>query len=498
MNTEATIIFPHQLFQKHPALYSNRMIWMVEESLFFNQYAFHKQKLILHRASMKSYASLLLERGFIVEYIEAINPNCDSRKLIAFLSKKGVKEIHITDPTDEWLLTRIIRACEQNNIRLHCYTNTNFINTLEDINNYFVGKKNYYQTDFYISQRKKQNILLEKKDQPLGGKWTFDTDNRKKYPKNNSEPAQPFPSENLYVTEAINYVQQNFSRNPGNPGNPFGEHPHFYPVTHEEAELWLEQFLKNRFALFGPYEDAMVQNASILHHSVLTPMLNIGLLDPETIIQKAVDVAGRQDIPLNSLEGFIRQILGWREFIRAVYQRENVTQRTKNYWGFKRKIPASFWTGTTGIVPVDTVIKRVLKSGYAHHIERLMVLGNFMLLCEFDPDEVYRWFMEMFVDSYDWVMVPNVYGMTQFADGGMMTTKPYISGSNYIIKMSDYEKGNWQKIWDGLFWRFMHLHRDFFLRNPRLGMLVKTFDKMTDEKKQLHLNHAERFLASLS
>jgi deoxyribodipyrimidine photolyase-related protein len=242
----------------------------------------------------------------------------------------------------------------------------------------------------------------------------------------------------------------------------------------------------------------MVRNASILHHSVLTPMLNIGLLDPETIIQKAVDVAGRQDIPLNSLEGFIRQILGWREFIRAVYQRENVTQRTKNYWGFKRKIPASFWTGTTGIVPVDTVIKRVLKSGYAHHIERLMVLGNFMLLCEFDPDEVYRWFMEMFVDSYDWVMVPNVYGMTQFADGGMMTTKPYISGSNYIIKMSDYEKGNWQKIWDGLFWRFMHLHRDFFLRNPRLGMLVKTFDKMTDEKKQLHLNHAERFLASLS
>ena len=141
------------------------------------------------------------------------------------------------------------------------------------------------------------------------------------------------------------------------------------------------------------------------------------------------------------MEGFIRQVLGWREFIRAVYQRENVKQRTRNYWGFTRKIPASFWTGTTGIVPVDDVIKKVLKSGYAHHIERLMILGNFMLLCEFDPDEVYRWFMELFIDSYDWVMVPNVYGMTQFADGGLMTTKPYISGSNYIMKMSNYEKG---------------------------------------------------------
>lgn len=227
-------------------------------------------------------------------------------------------------------------------------------------------------------------------------------------------------------------------------------------------------------------------------------MLNIGLLQPDFILQKAIGYATKNDIPLNSLEGFVRQILGWREFVRAVYVREGSRQRTTNYWGFSRSIPPSFWNGTTGIEPVDAVIRKVLRTGYCHHIERLMVLGNFMLLCEFAPDEVYRWFMEMFVDAYDWVMVPNVYGMTQFADGGLMTTKPYISGSNYLMKMSDFEKGDWQTVWDGLFWRFMHVHRDFFQQNPRLGMLVKTFDNMDATKRNAHLQAAEDFLRRMA
>ena len=189
--------------------------------------------------------------------------------------------------------------------------------------------------------------------------------------------------------------------------------------------------------------------------------------------------------------------MGWREFIRAVYELRGVEERNKNYWKFSRKIPQSFWNGTTGIEPIDLTIKTVLETGYCHHIERLMVLGNFMLLCEFDPNEVYQWFMEMFIDSYDWVMVPNVYGMSQFADGGIMSTKPYISGSNYLMKMSNYPKGDWQQIWDGLFWRFMHVHRDFFLQNPRLGMLVKSFDKMDASKRNLHLENGERYLGEL-
>ena len=273
---------------------------------------------------------------------------------------------------------------------------------------------------------------------------------------------------------------------------PFG-----YPVSRADAQDWLQRFLNERLENFGVYEDAMLREESVLYHSVLSPLLNVGLLLPQDVLDQTLIAASNRSIPLNSLEGFVRQLIGWREFVRQVYVRAGRQQRTKNYWGFTRKIPRSFWEGTTGLHPFDTVVQRVLRTGYCHHIERLMVVGNLMLLCEFDPDEVYRWFMELFIDSYDWVMVPNVYGMSQFADGGMMTTKPYISGSNYLMKMGNWEKGDWQPVWDGLFWRFMHVHRDFFLQNPRLGMLVGTFDKMPAERQQMHLNNADRFLSSL-
>ena len=226
-------------------------------------------------------------------------------------------------------------------------------------------------------------------------------------------------------------------------------------------------------------------------------MLNVGLLTPQYIIDETLKYASEHNIPINSTEGFIRQIIGWREFIRAIYQLKGSQERTRNYWGFTRKIPESFWNGTTGIEPLDITIKKVIETGYCHHIERLMVLGNFMLLCEFDPDEVYRWFMELFIDAYDWVMVPNIYGMSQFADGGLMSTKPYISGSNYLMKMSDFKKGEWQVIWDALFWRFMHVHRDFFLQNPRLGMLIRSFDKMPIEKQITLLTKADNFINNL-
>jgi deoxyribodipyrimidine photolyase-related protein len=180
-----------------------------------------------------------------------------------------------------------------------------------------------------------------------------------------------------------------------------------------------------------------------------------------------------------------------------MYEAKGVTQRTANYWNFTRNIPKSFYNATTGINPVDITIEKVLQTGYCHHIERLMVLGNFMVLCEFHPDQVYRWFMELFIDAYDWVMVPNVYGMSQFADGGLMATKPYISGSNYLMKMSDFPKGKWQEIWDALFWRFMHVHRDFFTQNPRLGMLIKSFDKMSAEKQGHLIDTANQYLSEL-
>ena len=252
-----------------------------------------------------------------------------------------------------------------------------------------------------------------------------------------------------------------------------------------------------RFHEFGIYEDSIVKEENFLNHSLLSPLINVGLLNPMEVIQKAIDFSENNGIPINSTEGFVRQILGWREFIRGVYHVKGSEERTRNFWNFSRKIPSSFYEGTTGIPPVDDVIKKVLNTGYAHHIERLMILGNFMVLCEFDPDEVYQWFMELFIDAYDWVMVPNVYGMSLFADGGLMSTKPYISSSNYIMKMSNYSRGEWQASWDGLFWAFMDKHREFFLKNPRLGMLIRTFGKMTPETKEKHLKNAEEFLKKM-
>ena len=216
------------------------------------------------------------------------------------------------------------------------------------------------------------------------------------------------------------------------------------------------------------------------------------------MIDRAIEYAEKANIPVNSLEGFVRQILGWREYIRAVYEAKGVEERTRNYWQHTRKIPISFWAGKTGIAPVDDAIRGLLNTGYNHHIERLMILGNFMLLCEFDPDEVYRWFMTMYIDSYDWVMVPNVYGMSQYADGGLMSTKPYISGSNYILKMSNYQKGEWSEIWDGLFWRFIHKHYESFSKNPRMSMMAVQVAKMDSTKLNEHLKKANDFLEKIS
>lgn len=495
----ATLIFPHQLYRSNPALKKNTPVYLVEEHLFFNQYLFHKQKLVLHRASMKAYQQMLQEDGFSVFYVSATATESDVRVLLTALAKKNITHITYTNPDDDWLQKHIAATCAEQNISTEVLPNPNFLNTLPAVTDFFKNKRTYFQTDFYTWQRRQRKILLDKADKPLGGKWSFDAENREKLPAKHITPAISFPPLNAFVKEAQQYVANNYGGNYGSLQLKINQQEAacFYPTTHTEAEQWLQAFLKTRFTLFGYYEDAMQPNEHFLYHSILTPMLNIGLLQPQQVIDAALEYASKHDVPLNSLEGFIRQVMGWREFIRIVYALEGSRQRTTNYWQFTRKIPASFWQGNTGIVPVDSTIKKLLHTGYNHHIERLMILGNFFLLCEFDPNEVYLWFMEMYIDSYDWVMVPNVYGMTQFADGGLMTTKPYISGSNYLMKMGPWPKGDWQQIWDGLFWRFMHKHRNFFLTNPRLGMLVKTFDKMSAEKKQQHLTIAENFLNSL-
>ena len=488
---EVLIILPNQLHESNEALQKNIPIYLVEEYMFFNQYNFHKQKLVFQRASMKNYENYLNDNSYNVEYINSNNKLSDIRDLIQFLAS-SISKINVIDPVDFLLNKRIKSYCDKNNLNLQVYENPSFINKRKELKTFFKNDKvKFYHTSFYKNQRKKYNILIDNTE-PEGGKWSYDDENRKKYPKNKLPPKINYKEHDKTYKESIKYISKSYSNNLGEIN-----HKIKYPTSFKEAKKWFKIFLETRFNEFGPYEDAIVKEEIILNHSLLSPLINSGLISPNYIINETIKFYRENNIPINSCEGFIRQIIGWREFIRGVYISRGSYERTKNFWGFKRKIPKSFYDGTTGIEPVDDTIKKVNSLAYCHHIERLMIMGNFMLLCEFDPDEVYKWFMELFIDSYDWVMVPNVYGMSQFADGGLMSTKPYISGSSYILKMSNYKKGEWTHIWDGLFWRFLDKQRDFFLKNPRMRMLVNTYDNMEKNKKQQLSLAANTFLKSL-
>jgi deoxyribodipyrimidine photolyase-related protein len=300
-------------------------------------------------------------------------------------------------------------------------------------------------------------------------------------------------------------VRHYFPNNPGELGLLF------IPYDHSGADNWLADFLQMRFADFGPYEDALSRQFDTLNHSLLSPLLNIGLLNPLAVIQAAVDQAAKdgsaidhsaslcptaRSIPLASLEGFLRQVIGWREFVRGIHLSHGEHQAKANFWNHHRGLAACWQEATTGLPPLDQAIMRANRLGYNHHIERLMVISNVMLLCEIHPREVYQWFMERYLDSYDWVMGPNVYGMGQMSDGGVFATKPYICGSNYILKMGDFKRGPWCEVWDGLYWRFIDRQRQFFQTNPRLAMMVRLLDRMDTAKRERLFHQAEQFIAA--
>ncbi|NNE90102.1 MAG: cryptochrome/photolyase family protein [Verrucomicrobiales bacterium] len=493
-----TLIFPHQLFDPHPAIKKGREIVLIEDTLFFGDPhaspgRFHKQKIVLHRASMRAFAEKLNADGHTVRIAEYGRDQTILKRL-AELVNDGYNEFHVCVPHDFLLEKRIRKFCEnESGVSLEVHDSPMFLTPRDWADEHFDSRKRPFMAKFYEGQRKRMEILLNKDGSPKGGQWSFDEDNRKPMPKRGGleVPDDPAVEKSKLVEEVISEVEEQFPDYPG------GTEFFAYPTTHAEAEEWFENFLEERFEKFGPYEDALAKDERVLFHSVLTPMLNIGLLTPQAVVDRALEFADENDVPINSLEGFVRQIIGWREFMNLMYHRHGVEMRTKNFFGHDRDLPESFWTGETGIEPIDLVIRRVLDHGYAHHIERLMVLGNFMLLCGFDPKQVNDWFMELFIDAYDWVMVPNVFGMSQFSDGGIFTTKPYISGSNYVRKMSDYVKGDWCESWDALFWTFIAGNDEFFRNQHRLGMMVRNLDKMDDAKKQGHFGRAGAFIGSL-
>ncbi len=493
---DCTLVFPHQLFDPHPAISKERPVILIEESLLFGDphvaLAFHQQKIVLHRASMKQYAATLAQRGHDVHYRDHVKGAVISDHVKGLIDS-GFDTFHYADPVDFLLEKRLKRAAETHEINLCEYDTPMFVSPRDWLAESFEGKKRPFMAKFYERQRVRMGVLVDGDGKPEGGQWSFDQDNRKPMPRKGLEvPKDPGARKTDAIKEGIAYTKETF-------GDYFGDAEAFdYPVSHGSAERWFEDFLEKRFHLFGDYEDAISYRERVLFHSVLTPMLNIGLLTPEKVLERTLAYAKDKKIPINCLEGLVRQLIGWREFIRGAYVHLGVSCRQGNFWEFEDKpIPKAFYEGTTGIAPVDCVIHRVLEHGWCHHIERLMIVGNFMLLCGFHPTKVYNWFSELFVDAYDWVMVPNVYGMSQFADGGAFTTKPYISGSNYVRKMSDFSKGDWCDVWDGLFWTFIKSHEDFFRSQHRLGMMAKQLDRMKQETLNRHQEQAESFLDGL-
>ena len=494
------LVMPHQLFETHLEADPGTTFVLVEHDLLFRQYRFHQQKLVLHRAGLRRFADRLREAGFAVEAVETDAATTSRDALASVVRRLAPTLVTVFDVVDDWLSQDLTLALADGGYELGAddvLDTPNFLTSRQQVADFFGGATRARMAAFYEFQRRRLDVLMDG-DQPLGGRWSFDEENRKKLPKGHPVPEPHWPERHPVVDEAIAWVQEEFGDNPGN-AEAFA-----WPTSHAEAEEHFEHFLAERFAEFGPYEDALPSQHPWVFHSLITPSLNLGLLSPHRVLARALEVGESDDVPLASVEGYVRQIIGWREYMRATYVVQGRRMRTGNRLQHARPLERGWWTGETGLAPVDHVVRRVLEHGWAHHIERLMVLGNAMCLTRVDPDAAYEWFMEMFVDAYDWVMVPNVYAMSQFAAGESITTKPYVSGSNYLRKMSDYAgqgwddgKGgarDWQGAWDGLYWTFVRDHREVFERNARSNFAVRTYDGFDAATKARHTRNAAPWL----
>ncbi|WP_243730408.1 cryptochrome/photolyase family protein [Nesterenkonia salmonea] len=513
------LILPHQLFKEHLQEPKTTVCVLIEHDLLFRQYAFHSHKLVLHRASMDRFARRLRGAGYQVEQLRSEADKSSHDQLADLIREINPAEVSCFDVVDDWLQQDLLAALAHGGYRMKpsdFLETPNFITTGEQIDEWF-AHHDFRMYEFYTWQRRRLNILLDEDGQPQGGKWSFDAENRKKLPRGYAPPTlERFAQHPVHhqegtldldsgadrgkpvqndaaadVARAVEWVRTEFPEAPGDP------ELFAWPTTAEEADQHLREFVRDRLNDFGPYEDAISAQFPFINHGLLTSSMNIGLLDPREVVQAVLGGAD-ENTPLASVEGFIRQVIGWREYMRATYRTRGRQMRTANHLNHHNSLGEGWWDATTGLDPVDLVITRVLATGYAHHIERLMVLGNAMSLLRIDPDAVYEWFMEMFIDAYDWVMVPNVYAMSQFAAGEEITTKPYVSGSNYLKKMSDLPPGDWTAQWDALYWTFVQDHREVFEANFRSRMMVSMLEKMDPEKRELHHDCARRLLSGNS
>ena len=486
-------ILGNQLFPlKNIARYKNdHLIFMSEDYELCTYEKHHKLKILLFLSAMRSYAEKLKKNNFKIEYIKIDSIDFKKNyldKIKKIIKSKKISEITSFEIEDKFFEKKVENFIKKNKLKWNKIQSPMFLNSREEFNIYLSKNKKPYMSTFYKYTRLNLNILMKKDGYPEGGKWSFDKDNRKKMPSNITIPRFPKIIETEHTKNLKPIVEKMFKNHPGNTNN------FWFATEYNEVIKIFNFFIKEKSNLFGDYEDAVNQSNNILFHSALSPYINLGLITPDFIIAKILQFHKKNKIPINSLEGYVRQIIGWREFMRGIYQKYSDDMENGNFFKQNRRMKESWYKGKTGLPPLDYAIKNVLNHGWSHHIERLMILSNIMNLCELKPKIVYTWFMEMFVDSSDWVMVPNVYGMGLFSDGGIFATKPYICGSSYFMKMMDFKKGDWCNTMDGLYWRFINRNRNFFLKNPRLSMMVKIFDKMKSERKKLILSEAEKFI----
>ena len=487
----AVVVLGNQLFPiAELSEFKSAPVFMAEDIGLCTNVRHHQQKLVLFLAAMREYAGQLQDRGFSVDYHQ-LEPSSDASyedRLGEFVKRHSVTKLIHFEIEDHFFETRIREFCKNHSLQQTVLQSPMFLTPRNQFAEFANGKKQLLMAKFYKRQRRRLEIMVDRNGEPEGGRWSYDEENRQRLPADVEPPSLPEARWSQHTQDVIEIVGENFPDHPGQAKD------FWWPVTRRSALYWLRDFLKQRLDNFGPYQDAITTRTETAFHSVISPMLNLGLITPQDVIEQTLEQAEERRIPPSSLEGFIRQVIGWREFIRGVYHEYDEQQSGANFWDHHRGLTDAWYDGSTGIPPLDDAIQTALKLGWTHHINRLMVVGNLMNLCEIEPRQVHDWFMETHVDSADWVMGPNVYGMALYSDGGLFATKPYICGSNYLLKMSDYKKGPWCDTVDGLFWRFIDKHREYFVKNPRLSMMARQLDRLNADRRAKIFEAAEQFI----
>ena len=467
------ILLPVDLY-KNISILSNNKVFIVEDEHYFNRsnIKFNILKPIYHRATMKSYFDYLISKKINCVYInlhknwvDIIKKNINKNTIVSFY-----------DSVDKNIREKINKNFKNYNI----IDTPKFLLSFNELQLYTEQKGVLRQTSFYSWIRKYKKILVKNNSEPEGGKLTFDTENRQK-PNDNiinyvSNIKEKNYKDDKYVIEAYSYVKNNFNKNDFYNNDTILK----FPIDHKGSINRLKLFIKKFINKFGDYQDIMLndENNSFIFHSAISPMLNIGLITPNDVIKYVIKYYNKLTIKnkkkmIHNIEGFIRQIIGWREFARYMYEKHSNLYINKNFFNAKKKLDKNWYNGTTNILPIDICIQKAFNYGYLHHIERLMIIANYMTLIGIHPKEMYKWFMAFSIDSYDWVMEYNIYCMASYSDGGQFTSKPYISSSKYILKMSNFTKQDWADKWDKLFWDFLKKHKNKIKKIGRLSMLLK-------------------------